>query len=164
MNGGASISNSNLTIYEPVAADADLGLSGFAAASDGVRGVFINPTSAVTTLTLNAPIADFGAYWGAETFGVSASVGLDFYDASGSLLGSDSFTYNHEATADGGLDWHGWHFSAGVGKIQINGSSIALDGLQANAVPEPAAPALALSGGLLLFLLRRRQAKSVAQR
>ena len=69
MNGGASLSNSNLTIYEPVAADADLGLSGFAATSDGVRGVFINPTSAVTTLTLNAPIADFGAYWGAETFG-----------------------------------------------------------------------------------------------
>jgi hypothetical protein len=136
LEGDALLANTDLTIYEPFVADASLGLSGFAQTADGTKGLLVGDLDPNATLTLTGPVTDFGAYWGAETFGGLSSVVLNFYNANNGLIATASFDYNHEDTGDGALDWHGWHFAVPVQSLTFTGSNVALDGIQANAVPE----------------------------
>lgn len=162
LGGAGSISNPVMYVYEPGVADFGLGGSGLAQVSDGVKAMGLNDTT-TATITFATEATAFGAYWGAATFGAPAVVVLSFYDAIGGLLGVETFTYDHEATADGVLDWHGYASTgAGIKTITYTGDFVVIDGLQADvspaAVPEPASVLLAGTAafGVSARRLRRR--------
>lgn len=157
MGGGATIANNYMVIYEPGVANLDLVSSGRAQVSDGVKGMGVYRSGQTAVITFLHPIFDFGAYWGSVTFGAPEAVSIRFGDGS-----TTSFTYE-KRDATGALDWHGWHFSAGISSLSYSGTCVVIDGLQANApIPEPstyvAGTMLTLVFGAQgLYSLRRRQ-------
>ena len=75
-----------------------------------------------------------------------AAIILTFQDASGNVIGNDSFYYK----GDGHLEWHGYTFSTPVKTItrtaEDNAEGFAVDGLQvfiASATPSPTPTATA---------------------
>ncbi len=152
LGGFARISNPGLFIYQPGTVDASLGLSGFAQTSDGVKGLQVGADDPVTTITFASPITKFGAYWGAQTFGGATTIDLEFFDAAHKSFATLSFDYNHEISADGGLDWHGWTSTTPFSSLTFTGNQVAIDGLQS--VPEPGLvgmlAALCVSGSVFL--------------
>ena len=160
--GDASISNPLMVIYEP-SAGATFGLinSGSAAVSDGVKGMGINNLdfhTAPATITFATGVSTFGGYWGAATVGSDAVVAVSFFDAGGGLLGADSFTYNHESTSNGALDWHGWMSTTPIMSLTYSGNLVVNDGLQANVIPEPEIYVMLAAGlGLIGFVARRKK-------
>ena len=107
MSGKARIANSKLAIYQ--AGNAFLGTSGAAQVADGTRGLMLNYFAQTATITWNTPITEFGGYFAANTMPPSynvdpAIVTVSFFDQSARLLDTETFTYSHSATGDGGLD------------------------------------------------------------
>jgi hypothetical protein len=165
--GAATISNSFMAVYEPnAAAGFSLGLNGDALVADGAKGMGIDDSSSSsTTITFASDVSAFGGYWG--NYGLTLGGGsttLTFFDASGNVLGSDSFLYDHTATSNGVLDWHGWQFAgAGIRSLTYQVILIVNDGLQASSasvapIPEPEIYAMMLAGlGILGFAARRRK-------
>lgn len=163
MGGAASISNSRMIVYEPgTAAVFGLGFSGFAQVSDGVKGMGLNAAQQTATIVFDSPVDSFGAYWGASTLGEPATVRLSFFDVFDNLIGNASFQYDHEQTADGALDWHGWSSTTPIKKLSYTGNYVVIDGLQAGGavvVPEPGTLAMLVGmgiGGALVLARRRR--------
>jgi hypothetical protein len=151
MGGGAFISNPLMSVYL-TNSDTSFGLgsSGNAQVADGVKGMGLDGFAQTATITFLNPVVDFGAYWGANTPPTPATVSLVFSDGS-----FESFTYS--APHDGTLNWHGWHFTTGITSISLSGDFVAVDGLQANVIPEPAATLLGAMGVGLLVLSRLRR-------
>ncbi len=168
MGGAAMISHPFMAVYEPAVPLAffDFFTSGLAQVADGSKGmgsvhVFGFPT-ATTTITFLSPIGAFGAFWGALTGGGRGdpvTVVLDFFDVFGNPIGTDSFSYSHSSLGDGRLDWHGWQSSIPVGSLTYTGLDVAVDGLQADAVPEPGT-LLLLGSGLASILALRQSHRS----
>lgn len=174
--GAGTISNSFMAVYEPIAnAGFGLGLNGNAQVADGVKAMGIDDSSlSLTTITFASNVSAFGGYWGNYGLNVGGgSVKLTFFDASGNMLGSDSFLYDHTlnpdgtVNADGILDWHGWQFaSTGIRSLTYEGLFVVNDGLQATqvaAIPEPEIYAMLTVGlGLLGWAGRRSRSKACA--
>jgi len=174
MGGGALISNLNMNVYEPGAGPSPtyyprwgLGDSGLAQVSDGAKGLGVYG-DASTSITFTTPVSNFGAFWAESSVGTSesnpASVTVSFFDVFDDPIDVVTFTYNHTQTHDGGLDWHGWSSPIGIKRVVFESSSwypqaIAVDGLQADTVPEPTT--LVLWSGLgamwLIAAWRRRK-------
>jgi hypothetical protein len=142
MSGNAMIANSKMAIYQ--SGNAFLGTSGRAQVADGTRGLMLNYFAQTATITWNTPITEFGSYFAASTLPNAdpAIVTVSFFGQSAALLNTETFTYSHSATSDGGLDWHGWLSTEPVYSISFQGDFLVLDGLQAVTVPEPSATAL----------------------
>jgi hypothetical protein len=164
MGGGASISSSLMSVYL-TNSDTSFGLgsSGNVKVADGTKGMGLDGFAQTATITFANPVVDFGAYWGAATppWGPESppvdpaptTVSLAFSDGS-----FDSFTYfapDHSGT----LEWHGWHFTTGITGISYTGDFVAVDGLQASVIPEPATALLGGVGAGLLALRRYRYAE-----
>jgi hypothetical protein len=169
MGGAAMISHPFMAVYEPTVSLAffDLNTSGFAQVADGSKGIGSHSiaslsSSRTTTITFLSPISAFGAFWGALTgggIGDPNTVVLDFFDVFGNPIGTDSFAYSHSSLGDGRLDWHGWQSSIPVGSLTYTGDFVAVDGLQADAVPEPGT-LLLLGSGLASILALRQSHRS----
>lgn len=169
--GAATISNSFMAVYELNAgAGFSLGLNGDAGVADGVKGMGIDdPSGSLTTITFASDVSAFGGYWGNAALNPGgANTTLTFFDASGNILGTDTFLYNHTNPSglpgDGVLDWHGWQFAgASIRSLTYQGFFVVNDGLQANSVsvapiPEPEIYAMMLAGlGILGFAARRKR-------
>ena len=153
MGGGAVISSPFMSVYL-TNSDTSFGLgdSGNAQVADGSKGMGLGGFAQTATITFVNPVVDFGAYWGANTSLTPATISMVFSDGS-----VESFSYS--APHDGTLDWHGWHFTTGITSISYSGDFVAVDGLQAIPVPEPATALLSTLGVGLLLLHRRRYAE-----
>jgi hypothetical protein len=153
MGGHAFISSSRMSVYLTNSATSfGLGDSGNAQVADGTKGMGLDGFAQTATITFVNPVTDFGAYWGANTPPTPAMVSLLFSDGAFA-----SFTYG--APHDGALNWHGWHFETGITSISYSGDFVAVDGLQANFIPEPTTTLLGALGVGLLLLHRRRCAE-----
>lgn len=156
--GNATISNGCMCIYQP-----DAGATWWLDATstnvaDGEKGMGLNNIDQTAYISFKSPVDSFGAYW-AAIFGNTVS--LTFYDVSGRAFDTESFDYpgiiGNNGCAD--LEWHGWNSEIPVSGISYTGDYVAIDGLQANPVPEPSS-FLALAGGLFGFaggLVRRKK-------
>lgn len=164
MGGGAFISSSLMSVYLTNSATSfGLGSSGNAQVANGGKGMGLDGFAQTATITFANPMVDFGAYWGAATppWGPEAppveptptTVSLAFSD--GSFANFTYFAPDHSGT----LEWHGWHFTTGISSISYSGDFVAMDGLQANVIPEPATGLLGAMGMGLLVLCRRRYAE-----
>ena len=170
MGGAAMISHPFMVVYEPAVPLAffDFFTSGLAQVADGSKGmgsaaISGSPQSNATTIiTFLSPIDAFGAFWGSLTGGGRGdpvTVVVDFFDVFGNPIGTDSFSYSHSSVGDGRLDWHGWQSSIPVGSLTYTGLDVAVDGLQADAVPEPGT-LLLLGSGLASILALRQSHRS----
>lgn len=162
MGGGASVDSitDDIAIFEP-SAGATWGLvgSGGAVPSDGTKGMGIDSTGSGFSLTFASDQNDFGAFWALATFGGPSVSNVEFYDSSMVLVGSTSFSYDHETTMDGILEWNGWNSDVAFRTVTFTGDWMAVDGMQASsAVPEPATMSV-LALGALAMLRRRKSAK-----
>jgi len=99
------------------------------------------PTGPVI-ISFSQLVSAFGAYWGTgvgcEPFGFpDAAIVLTFQDATGNVIGTDSFFY----TGNGTLTWHGYQFGTPVKTITRTASDgvegFAFDGLQATVAGTP---------------------------
>ena len=157
MGGGAFISSSLMSVYLTNSSRSfGLGDSGNAQVADGAKGMGLDGFAQTATITFVNPVTDFGAYWGANTPPTPATVSLVFSDGS-----FESFAYS--APHDGTLNWHGWHFATGITSISYSGDFVAIDGLQANVIPEPSTTLLGVLGVGLLVLHRRRLTKRCSE-
>jgi len=152
MGGKATIANSQMAVY--VSGNAFLGTSGRAQVADGSRGLMLNYFAQTATITWNQPITQFGSYFAASTLQPGYNqdpdiITIKFFGPSASLLDTETFTYSHSATGDGGLDWHGWSFATPVSSISLTGDFLVMDGVQALVVPEPSAIVLLMLGAWL---------------
>ncbi|HLO97633.1 MAG TPA: PEP-CTERM sorting domain-containing protein [Fimbriimonas sp.] len=162
MGGAASFVSSVqlLTIWEP-SDFATWGLidSGSAVPADGLKGMGLDTTGENWTLTFASDQNDFGAFWGVSTEGAPGTATVEFFDATNTLVGSTSFSYDHETNADGILDWNGWNSDIAFRSVRVSGNYVAIDAMQAgSAVPEPATMSV-LALGALAMLRRRKTAK-----
>ncbi|HLO97632.1 MAG TPA: PEP-CTERM sorting domain-containing protein [Fimbriimonas sp.] len=161
MGGAASFASTTqqLTIWEP-GAGATWGLvdSGLAVPADGNKGMGLDTTGAFWMLTFAADQNDFGAFWGVGNSGGPGVATVQFFDQNFTEVGNTSFQYDHSSTADGVLDWNGWNSDVAFRSIIVRGDYLAIDGMQAGAVPEPATMS-ALALGALAMLRRRKTAK-----
>ncbi len=153
MGGRATIANSKMAIYK--SGNALLGTSGPAQVADGTRALMLNYFAQTATITWNTPITEFGGYFAASTLPPGynddpAIVTVSFFGRSATLLDTETFTYSHSATGDGGLDWHGWSSAVPVYSISLEGDFLVMDALQAVAVPEPSATFLLVLAASLM--------------
>jgi hypothetical protein len=114
--------------------------------------------------TFATPVSDFGGYFENNSRFDDAKV--DFYDRSGSLIGSQTATVPKDAQT---WTWNGWHSDIPIGQIVITGNDVGFfngfiwyDDFEANvaqiaAVPEPASWALLATGSLVVAPWVRRR-------
>ncbi len=159
MGGSASIANGLMVVYvDPGAALFNLGDFGDASVSDGTKGMGVNGASQTTTITFDTAVDSFGAYWAyAYVSGdLVDPLTVEFLDAAGSVIGTDTITY----AGDGTLDWHGWASTTPIKTVKYTGNYAVIDGLQAGGgtadVPEPGVLALLVGAGVAGVVLRRR--------
>jgi PEP-CTERM motif-containing protein len=129
---------------------------GEAQVAEGSQALGVSSSTSTTFIDFATPVTDFGAYWGAPTRGSPASFQVTFFDSLGSSTGTEEFTYDRSAFADGLLEWHGWHSTVPVARVAFQSYSSVIDGLQAEPVPEPGTLVLLTLGGLSTILRRRR--------
>ena len=158
MGGKATVNNDLMTIFESFVADASLGNSGFATPKDGAKGLKVSDTAVEPLIfVFSEPLTDFEAYWGAETTGSPITVSLSFFDPMGNLFATNAFDYDREIFGDGVLEWHGWSSSQPIGRVDILGVGVAVDSLQAQAVPEASSFALFVGLGVFCSILNRKR-------
>jgi hypothetical protein len=133
MGGGASIANGTanaLLIY--FSGTVSGGTSGMFLVSDGTKGA---QETTPTTITFNTPVFSFGGDWATFTYtGHDPNpIYFDFYDEFGVRIDGLNFSYSHNTTADGGLDWHGWSSPVGIKAVVVRTTCglFVFDGLQA---------------------------------
>ncbi|MFN0055194.1 MAG: hypothetical protein ACKV0T_23720 [Planctomycetales bacterium] len=161
MGGNAQAENPVMLVYEP-GADRKFGLyKNGSAQTSGAKGMGVDGTG-VTKINFSTPIERFGAIWGASSEGGPVTVSVLFFNMFQSLIGSQTFVYDHTALADGGLDWHGWESTRAFSSVEITADFLVIDDLQADfatvLIPEPAAWPfwLLCACGCILALGRRR--------
>ncbi|MBK7405513.1 MAG: PEP-CTERM sorting domain-containing protein [Phycisphaerales bacterium] len=147
--GAATMVGPSTAIYRPGYANFSLGSNGFAQVADGAQGAGLNGLGAWTIRFGPTGASDFGGYW-SYLPDFHHNMSFDFYDPTGSLLGSDSLTVNDNS---GALHWAGWTSTSPIATVVITGDFMAGDYLQAN-VPAPGA--LVLLGLGALGAQRRR--------
>lgn len=156
MGGFASISG-ELVVYElGSAATFGFGRNGTAQVADGIKSAGQSDRNLTTTITFDAPIRAFGAYWGAVEGSTDSDViTLTFSDGSTAI-----FDYEPIPAASGALMWQGWTSNAPITSLTFSGDFVAADGLQATEVPEPTSVALVLAAAtpLLATVGRKRPA------
>ncbi len=159
MGGAAEISHPEMVIFE--GPSCGLGSSGSAMPSDGVKALGVLGLAQTAAISFNISIRRFGSYWGAFTSPFDQDIGdpavftVGFYDSFDSLIGTETFSFSRTATADGLLEWHGWSSSVPIKRITFTEDQMALDGLQADPVPEPASTAIVALAALLFIKPRR---------
>lgn len=162
MGGRATYSGSALYVYEPGVCSFGLGTSGPAATADGAKGMGHSTESSTAVITLGVPILSFGGYFGAATLAPTypdpATISFEFFDISGTSIGTASLSYSRSATRDGLLKWFGVTSSVPMGSIAFEGVFMANDYLQASPamVPVPGSLVLGGIGAALIGWLRRR--------
>lgn len=126
--------------------------------ADGVNALgleYNNPNGGLNpvdvTLTFAHGVSSFGGYFATDSN--TGQFNLSFFDTHGNLIQTVDI---YQATNT--MYWQGWNSSTTIGSIEFTGNwAPAMDGLQINAVPEPASfAALALGG---LALLKRRKTR-----
>jgi hypothetical protein len=166
MAGGASITAANMAIYEPSTVNLTNFIIGGVSAqvSDGTKGLGVSSAAALATMVFAFGLSDFGAYWGTGT--PSNGVTVRFFDQGGAPIGAPIFfSYMRNGAfpgGDGQLEWHGWHSDTPIKSLTFTGDFVAIDGLQAIPIPEPASGALLLAG--LCWLASRRDRFRLAPR
>ena len=105
--------------------------------SDGTILMDSDRPNDLVTISFSQPVSAFGAYWGSGYlcfqccgYGDSPSI-LTFRDATGNIIGTDSFTYKGNGT----LMWRGYTFDTPVKTIIRTAGDgeegVAMDGLEA---------------------------------
>jgi hypothetical protein len=161
MGGAAAFSSPYSFIYEPGVLDFSLGSSGNPQVSDGLKGMVYAWVAPAPRIVFTEPVVRFGAFWGALTdpllFGDPALVTVAFLDDEDGMIGNAVFEYTRSGTQDGLLEWHGWASETPIRTIVYSEEVVAMDGLQANLVPEPAFILPLCCCG---FVVRRRSARA----
>ena len=146
---------------EATSAQFNLLSSGPAMPVDGKKGAGTDSPE-IAIIEFSEPVVRFGGYWGSATDPVIADpalINFEFLDSVGNVLDSDFISYSRSSTvdidqgifeADGMLLWAGWQFNIPVSKIQISGSAVANDFLQAIPVPELNTAIILLVGCLFI--------------
>ena len=167
--GAATLSQNNMFVYTPGGCNFGLGTSGaIGQTSDGVKAMGIDAFNLGSVFTFAAPIYSFGGFFGANTnFGDPATFTFDFYDSGNNQIGStQSLSYSHSGSPDGGLDWYGFDSTSAVSKVVVTGTEYAFDGLQINTnaprsegVPEPGIFLSLVGAGTIggLAVIRKRK-------
>ncbi len=151
-----------MAVYQP-SAGAGYIIGGIGArVSDGTKGLGIDVLGVPVSISFALSVSDFGAYWGTGT--PSNGLSISFFGSNGqSLAPAEFFSYTRNGSFPGGdgvLEWHGWHSDEPIQRVDFSGSFVAIDGLQANPVPEPASLILVLGGiGILGMRGARRSPK-----
>lgn len=157
LEGNALIFHPLLTIYEPGAADFNLGSGGPAKVREGVKGLGINtppgfPEAAIAEIVFDTRVRQFGAYWAAVPD--QPVISFEFFDINNSLVDRIEFAYDFLSFRNN-LQWQGWTFDEGVKRITVAGFAPVLDYAQASPVPIPSVLWLCMSGVLLLFMRKK---------
>ncbi len=155
MGGAASFESNPVAsyqawIYEPGTADWGLG-DGLASVHAGAKGLglYNNDFEVDAWLVFNDAVSAFGGYFTSDNTG---PIQFTFYDYSGFVIGSASFS-----TATLNTEWQGWTSDIDIKAVRFTGSVFpVMDDLQAGAVPEPATMAV-LGLGLAAAARKRRQ-------
>ncbi len=104
------------------------------------------------TLTFNNAVTAFGGYFAEDS--TNSHFYLNFFDANGNLENPFGSTDIYQATNV--MTWSGWTFTDPVKSIVFTDNfAPAMDGLQINAVPEPASIG-ALAIGMIALIRRRK--------
>lgn len=112
--------------------------------TDGLQYAVTQDFGDTLLFTFSSLIANFGAYWGADTLHV------EFQNANGTTVGSGNYT--PAPSPDGTLQWLGWNLATPFKSVTVTsptGNLIVLDSAQ-EGVPEPGSLALLVLGGTLI--------------
>jgi hypothetical protein len=74
------------------------------------------PTGGASTYTFNAPVAQFGGYFGSNRVGIVSGT-VEFFDDQGVLIGSDTLQMRDDCN----WFWHGWEISRPAERIVVTG-------------------------------------------
>jgi hypothetical protein len=162
--GRATISGDNPFVWMTtftLGTPGGLGLGPFPArAVDGSHGYVTSVSPGTGRINFQAPVTDFGGYWGYSVGYPAATFG--FYDSQGSLIGTQSFTYT-APNFNGTLEWQGWHSTVPISSVEWTGHWVANDSLRIVVVPEPATGCLLVVAGVVLCA-GRNYAKTASRR
>ncbi len=150
LGGIGRFSFGNGTIYSPPNAPYNLNATTSAGVIDGSNGLGMTQDLIEFDYSGVGSFKKFGGFFASDP--TQGLVVITFLANDGNLIDQVSFDY----TGSGDLEWHGWSTTKEIGLIDINGTNMAMDGLQAGAaVPEPASMvALGLGAGVFIRRLR----------
>ncbi|MBS1716035.1 MAG: PEP-CTERM sorting domain-containing protein [Armatimonadetes bacterium] len=155
MGGGATFASNGgaqVWIYDVNVATWGLGGYGSALTTSGDQGLglYNNGSPIDVNLNFTTAVKRFGGYMASDS-NLNGITTVDFYDAAGALMGSDTF-----GTGSNAMVWFGWESTGnGIASIKFgNNLAPVMDDIQADVVPEPAT---LLAFGLGALALRRRR-------
>jgi hypothetical protein len=123
-----------------------------AVSHDGDKGLTLQPVLGVNPIgriEFTQPISRFGGYWlHAVTRDEAGPIAVRFFDDIDSLIGESQFDYDY-ADLQGISQWFGWESDRPIYAIEFTGFWAAVDGIQADVVPEPRSALLMLLGFVL---------------
>ena len=131
--GFATLVNSGVVaIYEPGAAEFNLGSPGVAGVVDGMQGCGLNADEVSGLFTFDAPICAFGGWWAAAVTGqFDGIITVEFIDVNGDVVDTAEIAYADEdgdQTAD--LIWAGWESDVPLAAVRYAGDFVVLDAVQ----------------------------------
>lgn len=152
MGGFATLSNPSMYAINGVGVWWEGGPS--AIPWDGLQFLVLNGVQKTLTITFDETVSRFGGYWLQSKD--SPDVAISFYDIADELIGASAF---YAFSETGNMTWNGWSLATEAKRVTVTGNFLAMDGLQADAVPEPTTWALlGLGAFVVLWQLRRRVA------